>query len=256
MTWKESLKDIGIFPAASSVLRHGLTQVPISRIAKQYYCELKVDHEFTLGEMITPVTELGEELHQGLIENAMPKASPEQLVESIETAEAVVASFRLVAKVGGLPIVGFPDAIVFSKSKPLFVIELKTTQGDIRRVFRDQVVQAKLYGLALDHMSFDCSSLRLVVARWRQDSGITQEERDLFMGSVVKALLAGEISSLENEGNLKLHLYDYDYKDALKDLDWAKDYWLSKRAPVPTRQGAKCRVCEYCSVCPSSLFRL
>ncbi len=44
--------------------------------------------------------------------------------------------------------------------------------------------------------------------------------------------------------------YSYNREDALKDLGWAKDYWLNKREPIPTKRQNKCLACEYRNVCP------
>lgn len=47
----------------------------------------------------------------------------------------------------------------------------------------------------------------------------------------------------------------YDKQDALKDILWAKDYWLMKREAIPTRNPSKCRSCEFNEKCPHSFVK-
>ncbi|MCD6208930.1 MAG: hypothetical protein J7J67_01930 [Thermoproteales archaeon] len=47
--------------------------------------------------------------------------------------------------------------------------------------------------------------------------------------------------------------YDRDY--VLEKVRWAKDYWLMRRQPIPTKRPNKCRTCVYRSKCPYSLAK-
>lgn len=56
-------------------------------------------------------------------------------------------------------------------------------------------------------------------------------------------------------GEAKAFIYPFRKAEIIKDLDWALDFWLSKREAIPTRNPAKCRVCEYNNLCSSSLVK-
>jgi CRISPR/Cas system-associated exonuclease Cas4 (RecB family) len=47
----------------------------------------------------------------------------------------------------------------------------------------------------------------------------------------------------------------YDRDSVTKKCLWAIDYWLKKREPIPTKNPAKCRACEYRPVCNFSLAK-
>ncbi len=43
----------------SGRLRHGVAHVPVSDIARVYFCELKLHYSYTLGEAASPEAEAG-----------------------------------------------------------------------------------------------------------------------------------------------------------------------------------------------------
>jgi hypothetical protein len=53
---------------------------------------------------------------------------------------------------------------------------LKTTSGDVSHLWRDEKVQARVYGLILDQMGFDCSRLKLVIVRLIRNRHLMEEE--------------------------------------------------------------------------------
>ena len=88
-------------------------------------------------------------------------------------------------------------------------------------------------------------------------SGFSEAERSNFLRTSVRALVRSQVEKWESSsrGFLKVFLLTYEVQDALKEIEWAQDYWLNKREAVPTTQVAKCRVCEFNDLCQSSLAR-
>lgn len=250
MTWKDALRQRGL-ATAGPTFRHDLSSVSVSSIAQQFYCEQKVEQEYTRGEIPSEVKDTGTELHEEIL--AMQRVNVEDLIVHIETAPIVTASFGLRARVGELQVVGVPDAVVFEKSKPTWLIELKTTRGDHTRLWREQLLQAKIYGLLLDRMGFDCSSLRLVMVKMRQDGSLEGEQKRVMLNLIRVALLKNRTQSLEQAYALKFFINPHDPLDAENSVLWAQDYWLQRRPPVPTKKPSKCMSCEYSDVCPDSL---
>jgi CRISPR/Cas system-associated exonuclease Cas4 (RecB family) len=257
--WQESLlnaKEL-IVPAKAS-LRFDLPWVPISTIAEQFYCEAKVDFEYRYGRVPTPAKEEGTELHDEIIE--MEPTTPKDLVKSIARKPSCLCTFPVYARIEDMAIMGVPDAVLFKKSRPSNLIELKTTSGDVSRLWRDQVVQVKAYGLALDSMGFECASLQLSLIRVNKQ-GITDEIKEQLLNEVAAAFLLGEVGETEKKlneqlgGQVKIHLLNYDRQDALRDVMWAKGYWLMKREAIPTKNQSKCRACEFNADCPYSLAK-
>lgn len=90
---------------------------------------------------------------------------------------------------------------------------------------------------------------------------ITDEVKDLLLNEIAKAFMRGTITRTEKTLNeepktqLRIHVVSYDKQDALKDILWAKDYWLMKREAIPTRNPSKCRSCEFNEKCPHSFVK-
>lgn len=250
-TWRESM--MAGLPEAKPTFRHETSFVPVSTIAKQFYCEEKVEQTFIHGEVPSEVKNMGTELHEEVL--AMERIEREKLVEHIERDPHVAASFRLFAEVDSLRVVGVPDAVVFERSSPRWLIELKTTRGDYRRFYNDQLIQARIYGLLLERMGFDCYGLKLAVVRMHQAAELEPEEKKSMLGLITVSLAKGATEELERAYPLKFFVFPHDSDEAEKSVTWAKDYWLGTREAIPTRFVGKCRICEYNSVCPSSLYR-
>ncbi len=154
---------------------------------------------------------------------------------------------------------GIPDVVLFVNSKPLFLIELKTTGGDVRKIWRDEIVQVKAYALSLDLMGFDCSKLSLLLIRLRREK---MDNEDKILPYLTRLLLRNGVDKLsmtEHEINeklgvkLKLYALKYDKNDAIKDILWAMEYWLMRREAKPTTKVEKCMVCEFRETCDHSL---
>ncbi len=160
--WEDNLTRLNETLKEGS-FRHGVTFVPVSSLAEQYYCELKVEHEFIQGEVPTEAKTEGSLVHDQVFE--MQKTSLAKLIKTIRSRPAAIASFLIGAKIAEINFAGIPDAVFFEGGRPRYVIELKTTTGDPGVVWQDHEVQAKTYGLLLDCMGFDPWGLTALSSR-------------------------------------------------------------------------------------------
>lgn len=234
--------------------RHGLKAVPVSKIASQSYCELKIDHEYTRGEVPSEEKDLGSEIHEAIF--AMKKVETEDFIKHISAKKPSIATLTLLGEGGRLNIAGQPDAIVFRAGQPLWVIELKTTGGDPGRLWDSQRNQPFLYGLLLERMGFDCSGLKLAIVRARREP-LEENEKEELLGIIANSLLSGTNPAVESSyrGNLKFHLMPSEIGKAEEIVAQAEGYWLEERGPLSAVYPGQCRVCPYGTECSQSLWR-
>ena len=234
--------------------RHGTSFVSVSAISGQFFCEYKVENEFTIGKIPTEAKDTGTELHDELIpQEAITK---EQFVELVGRKEPSFAVLRVWGRVGGLRLVGMPDHVVWSEGMPLWLVELKTTRGDPASLWPDQMVQVRIYALLLELMGFDCSRLGLALVRLRTGR-LSEEERRLWVERVSDHLQSGRAGELEAryEGTMKVHVLSHDRPAAEASVTEKRGYWLGEREPTSSTSVGKCRACEYATVCPKSLSK-
>jgi len=232
--------------------RHGASLVSVSALAGQFYCEYKAENEFVLGEISTEAKAKGTELHDELIPEVEVTATDfARLVSGRKPSYAVL---RVWGSVGGLRLVGIPDHIVWSTGKPLWLVELKTTKGDPNPLWEDQENQARVYGLLLDLMGFDCSRLNLAVVRVRAQD-LPDDEKRRWTSEVSDALLSGKTKELELKkgGSMKIHTFTHNRETGAAAVMAKAGYWTGEREPTSSTSIGKCRACEFKSVCPKSL---
>jgi CRISPR/Cas system-associated exonuclease Cas4 (RecB family) len=239
--------------------RTNISVIPASSIAEQYYCEMKVEQKYIRGEVQTEAKEEGTNLHDNLLR--MRKSTIKKIIKDIENKEILVASFPLVAKFEGLTLGGVPDAIVFQKSKPLYVIELKTTaRGDTTIVYDSQRAQASIYGLLLELIGFDCSNLKLIIVRYKTSAPLSKKNKNKnrFLDILVQSLITGNADSFasKSKNEVVVHTLSYAKLYAVQAIREKKGYWLNEREPIPTSNPNKCRGCEFANLCPSSLTKV
>ena len=160
-------KEQAFFDSGKGEFRHGSSFVAVSSIAEQYYCEYKLENEFAPGEIPTEAKETGTALHDELMPTE--KITREEFASLVSRKEPSLAVMGVWGPVGGLKVAGIPDHIIWSQGRPLWVIELKTTKGDPTPLWEDQENQARVYGLLLDRMGFDCSKMKLALLRLKTD---------------------------------------------------------------------------------------
>ena len=252
MDWRDALREREL-PSVEPAFRHQLSFVGVSAIAQQFFCEAKVEQEYTRGEVPSEVKDAGTNLHEEIL--AMKRVGRKELIKHIEKGRSLTTSFPLYAEVGDLRVIGLPDAIIFEKAKPEWLIELKTTRGDHTRLWRDQLLQVRIYGLLLERMGFNCSKLRLALVRMRQERALEDEHKKAMLSLIRTALMKGHTGELEKAYPMKFFLYPHDPREAETSVLWAQDYWLKRREPIPTKNQSKCRGCEYRDVCPFSPWK-
>jgi hypothetical protein len=249
-SWKDSLKED--LPEGDTVYRHDVSFVGASTVAQQFFCEAKVENEFKLGEVPTEDKTVGTGMHDEIF--AMEPVKREDLIRHIEESPSLTASFGLRAQVGALSVAGIPDAVIFERGRPRWVVELKTTRGDPSRLWPDQAIQVKIYGLMLERMGFDCSGLTLVLVRMKQQD-FSSAEKESMLILIKTALEREETVRLEARHEMKFFMMPYISSEPEAAIAWAQDYWLGRREAIPTRAEGKCRSCEFNGVCVHSLFK-
>ncbi|MDG6949590.1 MAG: hypothetical protein JRM77_07080 [Nitrososphaerota archaeon] len=234
--------------------RHGTGLVGVATLSGQFYCEYKVENEFALGEVPSEAKEAGTELHDELMPTE--EIAPEDFARLVSRKGPNYAVLGLWGVIGGLRLVGVPDHMIWSQGRPTWLVELKTTRGDPIPLWRDQEIQARVYGLLLDSMGFDCSNLRLAVVRLRSGALDDGEKRD-WTAKVSRALIDGTIDELEREhrGSMKIHILRHERNVAEAAVAAKRGYWTGEREPTSSESIAKCRACEYNKVCVKSLTR-
>jgi CRISPR/Cas system-associated exonuclease Cas4 (RecB family) len=239
-----------------------------------------VDLTYKLGRAESEKMREGAQIHDEIFR--MKKATIQQIIQRIHSGLPFAVRIPLIAKVESLFIIGVPDQIGFFGRKPFFVVELKTFGRKYYRLFPDHAVQAEIYGLLLDQMGFDCSRLRLFVVYVKRVASPSYHEAlssILFSVSLLPEFLELQetkylrkdllnaidkktlrIFGLSNSavrgikkhisaGDLSVFCLPYNKEKALENIRWAKDFWLGRREPKPTRKPAKCKVCEYSTQC-------
>jgi len=247
-------REEAFMASAKPEFRHGESFIGVSDIAGQFYCEYKVENEFALGEVPTEAKEEGTVLHDELIPGV--EVTADDFVRLVSGEKPSYAVLRVWGLVGGLHVIGVPDHIVWSRGRPLWLVELKTTKGDPGILWDDQMIQARIYGLLLELMGFDCSKLKLAVVRV-MSHGLSEDDRRQWTFRVSEALLKGTTSELESAygGLMKAHIVTHDMTAAVASVSAKTGYWMGQREPTSSQSIGKCRACEYNSTCPKSLDR-
>lgn len=108
ISWEKNLRSLSETLSATGEFRHGIPFIPVSSIAGQYFCELKVDHEYTKGEIPSEAKAEGVSMHMELL--AMKKTNLDRIIEGIQKKLIHMASFPVVARFKDLIIGGKPDS--------------------------------------------------------------------------------------------------------------------------------------------------
>jgi hypothetical protein len=166
---------------------------------------------------------------------AMKPAKLEELVARINSGASFGCLFPLLAELEGVPVAGVPDILVFEGGRPAEVVELKTVERIPFSPWRDHLVQAQVYGLLLDCMGFDCSTLKLSILYVRRGWEL-----------LPLLSLAHKFENLREQleekypNDLRTFTFGYSRAGAEGVVHWALSYWRGERDPVPTRNPSKC----------------
>ena len=225
-------------------LRFDKPYLRASEIAEQYYCERKVEMTNIHGRVETETKRQGTKGHESLLAESTLVERGEVLEEIFSGDHVIVQEMPLLAEHSGVPLVGQPDAVAFKDGCPTMVLEAKFSRSPLP--YRSYHAQARVYGRMLDGAGFDTSDLFYVIAVTSRDR---RGDETLFR-RVINALRERDASE-ENFEVDGVHIYVYEYRqtEAVKDLDWAIEYWTGTREAEPAENGAKCRSCEYQAEC-------
>ncbi len=225
-------------------LRFDKPYLRASEIAEQYYCEKKVEMTNIHGRVETETKRQGSEGHESLLAESTIVDRGDVLEEIFYGDQVIIQEMPLLAEHSGVPLVGQPDAVAFREGNPTMVLEAKFSHSPLP--YRSYHAQARVYGRMLDGAGFDTSDLFYVIAVAPRD----RRGDETIFRKVVDALRDRGASeeSFEVDG---VHVYVYEYRqtEAVKDLDWAIEYWTGSREAEPAENGAKCRSCEYQAEC-------
>jgi hypothetical protein len=253
MAWEESIRNMRRafheLEGKKTNLRHNLTHLNPTDLANQYYCEMGVELKHLHGEIQKEEERIGSFLHQEL--SQLQRAGMEAVINDIKDTTTSIVTLPLLGHFNGVVIMGIPDAVAFRESRPLYVMELKTTTGR-PNIWPNNWLQAQLYAFLLDDMGFDCSDLNVVVASISQRSEIG---RGPFLSELLDAIMNGKTDSFVKKWQCRIRLEPYSRHFVEDRIGWAMDYWLKKREPIPSDNPGKCRSCQQAESCPSNLLR-
>ncbi|MCS7129998.1 MAG: PD-(D/E)XK nuclease family protein [Archaeoglobaceae archaeon] len=233
-------------------LVHDLPWVRIRDLADQFYCELKVDLELRFGKKYAPEIKKGSEVHKK-VDSSLKRVNLRKLIEDIVSGKSLFAKFTVDFKFEDVPIVGELDQAFFREAKPLYLLELKSTNYNLDRIYTGEKIQALLYGLALERMGFDCSKLCLAVVKVRRD--LAEEKYSKLASKVVQELDLVRSQESRGIGKKKLeseyiHFWEYNGLGELEgEIREKLNYWTKIRDPKPVQNPNKCKWCAYKSFC-------
>ncbi len=233
----------------SARLRFDRTYLTVSEIAQQFYCEHKLCLMYKEGKIETEEKKLGTEIHEEIFRGE--SVSITELIQKVLTSKIVIATMPIVTIYEDIPIVGIPDAIIFSDGTVSHVIELKTTSRWVGKVFTCEYVQAQLYSYILKREKLSNSDVVVAILKVKRDLEIDNSVRIKLFKKVHelsnKLLSGAEHVSLRGD-RYSIHLYHYDYSIE-SYLTWALGFWkMTREEYVPLSPG-KCAKCEYRHLC-------
>ncbi len=231
----------------NSTIRFGRDYVAVSEIAQQLYCEYKLHLSITEGRVETPAMELGIVIHDEVFRGR--RVSEDEFMDTVRNSEFVIATLPLAIDVGGIRIVGVPDAVVFMRGSAKAVIELKTSNKWLDRIFDSEYVQAQLYAYMLNRLGLGVDPLIMVI-KVRRDVGITERLRRSMFSAAIKYLTnAVELPARVRLRDFTMYIDGFD-RSIEAHLRWALDYWLMRREPRAAPSIGKCAACEFNNKCP------
>ena len=190
----------------------------------------------------------GEAGHEAASTIGIPVSKEEAIKEAIlEREEAIFyCEFNMAWVHNRIPIIGRVDEAWFRGGNVELVSERKFSNN--LSIYSPYHVQAQLYCLGLGEMGFNTSSTsyRIVVLK----RSCHECEKLIDRSCEIFKLDRPDFSC--EKGEAIAFVYPFDKNRILQDLDWALNFWTNKRESIPTKNKAKCRVCEYQNMCKSA----
>ena len=229
------------------MIRFGRSYVTVSEIAQQFFCEYKLHIAITEGRVETPQMEMGVLIHDEVFRGR--SVSAEEFLGIVRSNPVVVATLPLVFSIDGVTIMGVPDAVVFMNGTARAIVELKTSNKWLDRVFDNEYVQAQLYAYLVHKLGLGNNPL-VVIIKSRRDPGIVPDLRRRIYSTVIEYVSkAVEMPIKARFRGFTMYVDNFDTSIEAR-LKWAIDYWLMRREPQASPSPGKCLACEYRDRCP------
>ena len=233
----------------SQKLRFGRSVIVASDIARQYYCEKKVELAYLHGEVETEAKMIGSAAHENLLEDAA-EIKKEDLWKQIHGKQPTLAlEMFILSKYQDVFIAGKPDSVLFHKGSPIILFEFKFSQNTTS--YATHHVQAKTYGMILENMGFDTSRLFYAIVIADPKTKNVPELQNKALDTIMQHGFKDAILTIENA---TIHLHRYNRTEAENDIGWAIQYWKNNREALPTNNPNKCLRCEYKPQCQLGFF--
>ncbi len=239
-------------------LRHGLGYLWPSEIADQFYCEYKVHLRRLHPEVQIdlPPLELGEASHAALASQAQLITAAE-LDEAIQTGKKLaICEWVLEGCFQDVRIRGRPDFFGFEGKKALLLLDFKFS--DAAEPFRNQEVQVEVYAFLAPSADFateelcmgivmfppvgarntlrEAAQTKAAMLQFLNQNGALQEVHERCEQERMRLLNDKSRRATVRGKGWRAFLYRYDPNRTSKDLNWALQYWLGQREPIPVKR--------------------
>ncbi len=232
-------------------LKFGRSLISVSAISGQYYCEKKLEMEN--DHPLPPSKRMieGEAGHEAATSYAEPVTKEEGIALAVEEREEALPLFEFSIgwKYNSIPIIGRVDEAWFREGNVDLVVERKFSNR--LTVYRDHHLQAQLYCLGLGEMGFNTDSTAYRIMLLKRSCRDCKE-------LVTRSCPIFDINTTDFRcelGETRATIFPYNKEEIIRDLDWALGFWTGRREVIPTRNRAKCWVCEYANICDSALVK-
>jgi hypothetical protein len=226
------------------LLRFDQTSLSASTIAGQYFCEKKVEMEYTHGRVETVVKQQGSEGHESLTIGAVKSDRAELLKKIFDGKYLICQEISFISKHEDVLLLGKPDAIVFHEGEPLILFEFKFSNS--KYPYPGYHVQAGVYGLILSRLGFNVDRLYYALALIPRDR---RSDNSLFEGILSTVADNGAKEARLEVNGSSVYVCKFNHEKAERDLDWALRFWRGERSATPADNLNKCRNCEFTQLC-------
>lgn len=253
--WQSSLNNfretigelIKVSRGRESQLRFGVSVIPVSLIAEQYYCEKKVEFAYLYGEEKKSEMLLGKEAHEKLLEGTEKVKMKSLWVKVSSGLPVIVREMPLIAKYGDVFLTGLADVVIFKDGEAKILIEYKFTRT--QRPWRDHHVQARLYCLLLNLTGFKTQNLKYALVLVPQTCRNPEKVKQTIEKLILKCKNEEVFESKIDDQLVKVFISNFQIKEAKQELEWALKYWMKERQAIPTRKAGKCQICNFRAMC-------
>ena len=229
------------------LLRFDNRYIKICDVARQYYCEKKVELSYIHGDIETEQKILGREGHDELAKEFEEISMQQGWKQIFSSPRLSLSEFLFFAKYEDLYLVFRPDRVLFLSGIPKMLIEYKFSK--YKRPFISHHVQLQAEGFLFKKLGFDISFLCYAIIIAPLDT----ERESKSLNNIPKIIynkLKAEITEEHfNFGKVNAYIYKFDTNLARKNFEWALEYWKKERKAEFTDNKNKCRSCEYSDSC-------